>query len=110
MYRTTTEHESIIQFVVFIFYNDTATTDIYTLSLHDALPIYLLVQLMTTTVQDESGNATNSVQTLLFDDSGHGLRIDKGDRKSTRLNSSHGSISYAGFCLQNISMPMCLPT
>src|SRR5438034_10275274 len=34
---------------------------------------------MTTTVQDESGNATNSVQTLLFDDSGHGLRIDKGD-------------------------------
>ena len=40
---------------------------------------YLLVQLMTTTVQDDSGNATNSVQTLLFDDSGHGLRIDKGD-------------------------------
>ena len=40
---------------------------------------YLLVQLMTTTVQDDSGNATNSVQTLLFDDSGHELRIDKGD-------------------------------
>ena len=40
---------------------------------------YLLVQLMTTTVQDDSGNATNSVQTLLFDDSGRELRIDKGD-------------------------------
>jgi hypothetical protein len=40
---------------------------------------YLLVQLMITTVQDDSGNATNSVQTLLFDDSGHELRIAKGD-------------------------------
>jgi len=40
---------------------------------------YLLVQLMTTTVQDDSGNATTSVQTLLFEDSGHELRIDKGD-------------------------------
>ena len=40
---------------------------------------YLLVQLLTTTVQDDSGNATSSVQTLLFDESGHELRIDKGD-------------------------------
>ena len=40
---------------------------------------YLLVQLMITTVQDDSGGATNSVQTLLFDDSGHELRIEKGD-------------------------------
>jgi len=40
---------------------------------------YLLVQLLTTTVQDDSGNASNSVQTLLFDDSGHEVRIDKGD-------------------------------
>src|SRR5690242_19886290 len=39
---------------------------------------YLLVQLMVTTV-DESGNATNSTQTLLFDDSGHEVRIAKGD-------------------------------
>src|SRR6266576_3349431 len=57
---------------------------------------YLLVQLMTTTVQDESGNATNSVQTLLFDDSGHGLRIDKGDNfilasKPCRLSRSSPS-------------------
>ena len=40
---------------------------------------YLLVQLLTTTVEDESGNATNSVETLLFDDSGHEARINKGD-------------------------------
>jgi WD40 repeat protein len=40
---------------------------------------YLLVQLLTTAVEDESGNATNSVQTLLFDDSGHEARINKGD-------------------------------
>ena len=40
---------------------------------------YLLVQLLITTVQDDSGGATNSVQTLLFDDSGHDLRIAKGD-------------------------------
>ena len=40
---------------------------------------YLLVQLLTTTVEDESGNATNSVETLLFEDSGHEARINKGD-------------------------------
>ena len=40
---------------------------------------YLLVQLLTTAVEDESGNATNSVETLLFDDSGHEARINKGD-------------------------------
>ena len=40
---------------------------------------YLLVQLLITTVEDESGNATNSVQTLLFDDSGHDVKIDKTD-------------------------------
>jgi hypothetical protein len=40
---------------------------------------YLLVQLLTTTVEQDSGNAVNSVQTLLFDDSGHELKIAKGD-------------------------------
>src|SRR5215470_19788674 len=65
----------------FFFFNDTATTEIYTLSLHDALPI-----------------------------APHALRwerwcrncppIHAADRKSTRLNSSHGSISYAVFCLK----------
>jgi len=40
---------------------------------------YLLVQLLTTTVEEDSGNAANSVQTLLFDDSGHEVKINKGD-------------------------------
>src|SRR3989337_3943569 len=73
---------SVYSSLFFFFFNDTATTEIYTLSLHDALPI---------------------------SDRGHGA--DRGraglclggrhqDRKSTRLNSSHGSISYAVFCLK----------
>src|SRR2546429_6594039 len=75
----------MIKSIYFFFFNDTATTEIYTLSLHDALPICL-------------GN----IQVLLQcrrDEARH-LRIAKGDRKSTRLNSSHGYISYAVFCLK----------
>src|SRR5256885_12784699 len=75
----------------FFFFNDTATTEIYTLSPHDALPIY-----------EHAGDR-------------RGLRADQGrpvsphkdqgsaaprDRKSTRLNSSHLVISYAVFCLK----------
>src|SRR3989337_3158193 len=66
------------------FFNDTATTEIYTLSLHDALPIYGR--------GDDRPNAGHAHQTLA-------VRLTV-DRKSTRLNSSHGSISYAVFCLQ----------
>src|SRR2546428_3299501 len=80
----------------FFFFNDTATTEIYTLSLHDALPI---------SGADERG--------LLFG-VGHLLRtmhltpgrigvsenFSVADRKSTRLNSSHDQISYAVFCLK----------
>src|SRR4051812_49670609 len=77
----------------FFFFNDTATTEIYTLSLHDALPI-------------------SAVGVKVH---GHGLQLAVGrhraaqggrvlaaeqDRKSTRLNSSHMSISYAVFCLK----------
>src|SRR2546429_7340367 len=74
----------------FFFFNDTATTEIYTLSLHDALPIfhptsgYLLVQAIETA---HKGRFPAS------------RRADE-DRKSTRLNSSHGYISYAVFCLK----------
>src|SRR3989337_3591423 len=66
----------------FFFFNDTATTEIYTLSLHDALPI--------------SAQSHHGVRPLL------GKYPPSGpiDRKSTRLNSSHGSISYAVFCLK----------
>src|SRR5256885_12751598 len=67
------------------FFNDTATTEIYTLSLHDALPISAPRRLFGW----RSGNA----HTPLTMGSG-------GDRKSTRLNSSHLVISYAVFCLK----------
>src|SRR5437764_11021314 len=72
---------------IYFFFSNTATTVIYTLSLHDALPIFAIFG----AVQPADCNAT-----------GVGiLRIDgKGDRKSTRLNSSHRCISYAVFCLK----------
>src|SRR3712207_7578377 len=86
---------------VFFFFNDTATTEIYTLSLHDALPISAEAVLEQRIVK-----VTNRVtlQGTLF----NGLRasrpLDTGvnveDRKSTRLNSSHANISYAVFCLK----------
>src|SRR2546430_13602293 len=69
----------------FFFFNDTATTEIYTLSLHDALPI-----LRQTRAMFEAGGW--HVIELRW-----GRRLD---RKSTRLNSSHSQISYAVFCLK----------
>src|SRR6202166_5308527 len=68
----------------FFFFNDTATTEIYTLSLHDALPILR--------IGDDlyDLDAYNRV---------FAVSIGK-DRKSTRLNSSHHGISYAVFCLK----------
>src|SRR2546428_8117152 len=76
----------------FFFFNDTATTEIYTLSLHDALPILRRRR-------DADGNA---VARLALSEVGHanavGRRIQ--DRKSTRLNSSHDQISHAVFCLK----------
>src|SRR2546427_12273302 len=73
----------------FFFFNDTATTEIYTLSLHDALPISLLVVFFTLV-----GTAIEGVGLL-------GIECAQvADRKSTRLNSSHSQISYAVFCLK----------
>src|SRR2546427_8439700 len=69
------------------FFNDTATTEIYTLSLHDALPISL----------NSSQTRTLAGTTSLTSTSGAG---GGPDRKSTRLNSSHSQISYAVFCLK----------
>src|SRR3712207_8321588 len=89
------------------FFNDTATTEIYTLSLHDALPILPL--------RRELGDEPPDVVVALPDDHGaevlrHDLLRDEAvgvdgregrlDRKSTRLNSSHANISYAVFCLK----------
>src|SRR5690242_21062485 len=79
---------------IYFFFNDTATTEIYTLSLHDALPILTDYfdhnrTIVVTTHQVEE------VQDVLTD-----LMFINRDRKSTRLNSSHMSISYAVFCLK----------
>src|SRR5258705_12732769 len=65
------------------FFNDTATTEIYTLSLHDALPI----------------SHTHTCHTFIYGLPNGSLNICI-DRKSTRLNSSHLGISYAVFCLR----------
>src|SRR2546430_7430613 len=81
-------------FFFFFFFNDTATTEIYTLSLHDALPI----------CYDRPIEATALFQSFFRS---HGCRLllgrmvkNRRDRKSTRLNSSHSQISYAVFCLK----------
>src|SRR3712207_7237880 len=83
-----------------LFFNDTATTEIYTLSLHDALPIYLA----------EIGHEICLSEFLrLFEQ--HLAVADDGieDRKSTRLNSSHANISYAVFCLKKKTNSVSLP-
>src|SRR2546422_7879463 len=86
-------------FVFFFFFNDTATTEIYTLSLHDALPISqrhggreaaVACPLQPVT---PSPPAPLPLPVAVLVSGG-------GDRKSTRLNSSHGYISYAVFCLK----------
>src|SRR2546429_5183163 len=85
----------LLIFVLF-FFNDTATTEIYTLSLHDALPISALVP---------GDFATCSMPRRLiksptFFSISSCVKVCCRDRKSTRLNSSHGYISYAVFCLK----------
>src|SRR2546430_13617132 len=77
----------------FFFFNDTATTEIYTLSLHDALPICDPPRVPLLAVLDEDPHELGLGQPI------HELRRSL-DRKSTRLNSSHSQISYAVFCLK----------
>src|SRR2546422_9464008 len=87
----------------FFFFNDTATTEIYTLSLHDALPIFLLQPLLHQPDDDVVGHQLPSVHHVFRRQPEGGPRLGlaaKKDRKSTRLNSSHGYISYAVFCLK----------
>src|SRR5690242_20851439 len=95
-------HRSHLVSLLF-FFTDTATTEIYTLSLHDALPILRLrigsrcsiavrmPRMMSTGVGGHPGTAMSTGMTLA---------TRPQDRKSTRLNSSHMSISYAVFCLK----------
>src|SRR5471030_3357613 len=75
-------YHPIFLLLLFFFFNDTATTEIYTLSLHDALPIYGVV-------------CGWEAQRHTISTPHHTI-----DRKSTRLNSSHLGISYAVFCLK----------
>src|SRR5256885_11463269 len=75
---------SLVSF--FFFFNDTATTEIYTLSLHDALPIFSLREFTNTAFNQHHGIQSTERFGI--------------DRKSTRLNSSHLVISYAVFCLK----------
>src|SRR5689334_23398996 len=78
----------------FFFFNDTATTEIYTLSLHDALPIC--------SSRRSGGRTTSRPATARSCSRGRWTSTNSfsPDRKSTRLNSSHSSISYAVFCLK----------
>src|SRR5712664_4425805 len=71
----------------FFFFNDTATTEIYTLSLHDALPIQ------------------NPCRRMAIEGPPRSPRTRFLDRKSTRLNSSPDQISYAVFCLKKKNRP-----
>src|SRR2546430_8752663 len=75
----------------FFFFNDTATTEIYTLSLHDALPIFLVLPSTPENLTELSARCER------WNDSADAFCAD---RKSTRLNSSHSQISYAVFCLK----------
>src|SRR2546430_9895633 len=77
-------------FLLFFFFNDTATTEIYTLSLHDALPI---------SIPGRSSPAARAHAGAAPAVGRRGSRAER-DRKSTRLNSSHSQISYAVFCLK----------
>src|SRR3712207_7756139 len=86
------------------FFNDTATTEIYTLSLHDALPI---------SPHDRRAGGRGDAQGLP-EAQAHRPGADEPqgpqrDRKSTRLNSSHANISYAVFCLKKKTTTPQLP-
>src|SRR3712207_9560533 len=88
------------------FFNDTATTEIYTLSLHDALPICVRA----VRAGRRGSDRRELHRTRVAVQQSHAVQEERGgerteqevlqDRKSTRLNSSHANISYAVFCLK----------
>src|SRR6266542_7028792 len=85
---------TLISLFFFFFFNDTATTEIYTLSLHDALPI------RPGGMRPSAATASSRNGSPCWAATPPRPRPPRSDRKSTRLNSSHGSISYAVFCLK----------
>src|SRR3712207_6865802 len=90
--------------VVCFFFNDTATTEIYTLSLHDALPILEQSRERRRRLPAGGrGQPVTAARTRTATSSGvprASTTRTRSDRKSTRLNSSHANISYAVFCLK----------
>src|SRR2546430_10158709 len=91
--------------------NDTATTEIYTLSLHDALPIFgrrcSISAVANSEITPEYGDpgscrGPNTLKYRIVTVSSPNRLVTVRDRKSTRLNSSHSQISYAVFCLRHI--------
>src|SRR5688572_32519079 len=97
-------------FIISFFFNDTATTEIYTLSLHDALPICPTEAAVDVTIwrfpadgpaaRVSIGRPVPNTRIYLLDQAGEPVPVGVADRKSTRLNSSHSQISYAVFCLK----------
>src|SRR3712207_9289493 len=92
---------------LFFFFNDTATTEIYTLSLHDALPISGVRRRLRPAIDPDNTEWLRRTHWLNRSPKSTWLGIirsttdtDSRDRKSTRLNSSHANISYAVFCLK----------
>src|SRR3712207_8221517 len=97
----------------FFFFNDTATTEIYPLSLHDALPIYYFRGFLSRTRRGlcarngayggagKAADRRRHTRTSPDLSAGEPLLMLHQDRKSTRLNSSHANISHAVFCLKN---------
>src|SRR5438874_5035458 len=81
-------HSVRSRLISFVFFNATASTEIYTLSLHDALPI-------SAPMGELSADQGRDTRDIIRIEHGHAL-----DRKSTRLNSSHVEISYAVFCVK----------
>src|SRR5437660_5520481 len=87
---------------MFFFFNDPPTTEIYTLSLHDALPILSEKLQLDGFLQigtEQQGVTGAESSSYLAQELVAGIAIEV-DRKSTRLNSSHVAISYAVFCLK----------
>src|SRR2546430_11303931 len=96
----------IWHFVCF-FFNDTATTEIYTLSLHDALPIS---SFSLTSRSSSAMRARRSAFCVRCARAAASAQRTQKDRKSTRLNSSHSQISYAVFCLKKKNEPFSVKT
>src|SRR5256885_13065469 len=100
----------------FFFFNDTATTEIYTLSLHDALPIWIerpaAARVIASGFEPVAIAVFRGGRRVNPRPRSPGIRRrsrdSPGDRKSTRLNSSHLVISYAVFCLKKKTVTLCL--